>query len=250
MKKLAPEQYDGVLGYVSRAPCGKVYPLSVLEHRQSGDVYAFGGSVLLWHYCGFAYLFGSCDEPFLEQVYRRFLIAEDLPRRFVLFLEEGRAEEFFKSKQGLSFGRRFGFEYSCQPPDLPAVLPDSCELQSLDDKLFDSLDGRVTPRFSWRDKKEFEQCGAGFCVMCDGTAASWAFSAAVSSDEVDIGVETSARFRHKGLAYLAAEQMIKHILAQGKRPVWACDEGNTASRRLAESLGFFAAAKYVTIRKE
>ena len=250
MKKLALKQYDAALGFVSGTPCGSVYPLSVLKHRQSGEVYADGGSLLLWHYCGFAFFFGRCDEAFLEQVYDEFLIAEGLPRRFVLFAEEGRAVRFFKSKQGLSFGSRFGFELASQPPCPKASMPDGCEVREIDDKLFDSLDGRVTPRFSWRDKEEFAKSGAGFCIMCNGIPASWAFSAAVSPDEVDIGVETSPQFRHRGLASLAAEQMIEYTLAQGKRPVWACDEGNTASRKLAESLGFCAAAQYVTVRKE
>lgn len=249
MKKLTPEQCDSLMKSVSRHPCGSVYPLSVLENRQFGEAFGDGESALLWHYCGFTYLFGRCDEAFLERVYSEFLIAEGLSRRFVLFVQEGSAEQFFKSKQGLSFGIRYGFEYASSPAELPTAMPDGCQLQSLDDKLFDTLDGRVTPRFSWRDKEQFEQGGAGFCVVCDGIPASWAFSAAVSSDEVDIGVETTEHYRHKSLAALAAEQMIEYTLLQGKRPVWACDSGNTASRKLAEKLGFSVTAQYITIRK-
>ena len=43
-----------------------------------------------------------------------------------------------------------------------------------------------------------------------------AFSAAVSSMEIDIGVETHEDYRRKGLAAILAGRMCEHIAAIGK----------------------------------
>ena len=92
--------------------------------------------------------------------------------------------------------------------------------------------------------------GFGFCVLHNGIPASWAFSAAVSDDEVDIGVETAPDYRHMGLASIAANQMIRCCFEEHKRPVWSCDEGNSASRKLAEKLGFVLVSEFTTIKKQ
>ena len=80
-------------------------------------------------------------------------------------------------------------------------------------------------------------------------AVSWAFSAAVSKDELDIGIETVSNFRHMGLGLAAAEKMIGFCFEQHKRPVWSCDANNIASQKIAEKLGFVKHSEYVTIRR-
>ena len=41
-----------------------------------------------------------------------------------------------------------------------------------------------------------------------------------------------------GFATIAAKTMIKYILSENKKPVWACHSQNTASAKLAEKIGF------------
>lgn len=53
-----------------------------------------------------------------------------------------------------------------------------------------------------------------------------------------------------GLASIAANQMIRCCFEEHKRPVWSCDEGNSASRKLAEKLGFVRVSEYTTIKKQ
>ena len=65
-----------------------------------------------------------------------------------------------------------------------------------------------------------------------------AFSAAVSSDEVDIGIETDESYRHQGLAKVLADKMCREIILQGKKPVWAHSVSNEGSKYTAESVGF------------
>ena len=50
----------------------KVYPLSVLEGTQKGEIYVDDdkapASALIWHYCGFANIVGDQNEGFIEEV--------------------------------------------------------------------------------------------------------------------------------------------------------------------------------------
>jgi len=78
---------------------------------------------------------------------------------------------------------------------------------------------------------------------------SWAFSSAVSSNEVDIGIETAEAHRHRGLALAAAAALIKDILPE-KCPAWTCQRSNLGSARVAERLGFVKRDECILIRKK
>ena len=71
-----------------------------------------------------------------------------------------------------------------------------------------------------------------------------AFSAAVSSRQVDIGIETAEAHRRKGLAAIAAKKMVSYVKSIHKEPVWDCDAKNTGSRRTAEKVGFQVIAEH------
>jgi predicted GNAT family acetyltransferase len=108
----------------------------------------------------------------------------------------------------------------------------------MDRDIISRLNGRITPAFSWDDTERFLKYGKGFCVMCDGEPVSWAFTAAVSSTEEDIGTETVESHRRKGLAAAAAAKTAEYIIAGGKAPVWACHCGNAGSQKTAAKIGF------------
>ena len=121
--------------------------------------------------------------------------------------------------------------------------------QGMDEnEILQKISGKITPAFSWPEDADFLERGSGFCVLQDGLPAAWAFSAAVSENEVDIGVETDERFRRRGFAFAAAAAMIADTLLQGKTPVWACHAGNSGSQRLAEALGFVRCGECETVR--
>lgn len=214
-------------------------------------IYKERDSILLWHYCGFAFLYGVCDDCFLETIYDMFLSADsNLSRRFILFSANPKVIEFFKNKQDIVLGNRYNFEYPPENAGSRGVIPSGYQICQFNQKLFDNIPGRITPRFSWRDASEFLDHGMGYCVMYKEKAVSWAFSAAVSSDELDIGIETVSDYRHMGLGFAAAEKMIQYCFEQSKRPIWSCDVNNTASLKIAEKLGFVKSSEYITIRRQ
>ena len=56
---------------VDRIRIEKVYPLSILEGIQTGEIFVDDDeaptAALMWHYCGFANILGSYDENFIEE---------------------------------------------------------------------------------------------------------------------------------------------------------------------------------------
>lgn len=250
MDKLNTISYSSIINRIEKTPCGTVYPLSIAEMNQYGDIYIEGDSVLLWHYSGFAFIFGACENNFLEHTYQKFLSPEaNLSRRFILFATSHAVERFFRNKGELFFGKRCHFEYPKELPAFSLKLPSEYQIREIDEELFETIQGRITPHFSWRSSAEFISKGKGYGVFYKGTPASWAFSAAVSSDEIDIGIETTETFRQRGLGMIAAERMIQYCFEQYKSPVWSCDVKNIASQKIAEKIGFVKASEYTTIRR-
>ena len=249
MNRIGPDLYHNIIKYITKTPCGTVYPLSVAEMNQYGDVFTGNDSVLLWHYGGFAFIYGKCDTNFLEQIYRKFFCAgASLPRRFILFTADKEVEQFFRSKEGITFGKRYHLEHT-QAPTVPSdMLPPGFHITEFSKELLEKAEGKVIPGFAWRNAEEFLRNGMGFCAVHEDIPAAWAFSAAVSSEEIDIGIETASAYQHMGLATAAAEKMIQYCYEHDKRPVWSCDSTNIASRRLAEKVGFEVVSEYTTIK--
>ena len=250
MKQIRHEEYQEIRRRIDRSACGAVYPCSVAEQYQGGDIFADEQTVLFWHDCGFAHIFGACSDAALDFVYTNFLRAGSrTERRFVLFTDDAAVVRSLRDRGEILTGKRYFYAYpdSCAPAirDLPEPL----RIAECGADCFETLDGRITPRFSWRDPAQFGKYGRAFCVMDGDTPAAWAFSAAVSAEETDIGVETSPDYQKMGLGTVAAASMIRYVLAQQKRPVWACDAANTASQKLAEKLGFVRTGECTTIRK-
>lgn len=249
MVKIDFNSYSDYIRYAEDCRCGKVYPLSVAEGCQRGDIYVNSEidckAVFFRHYSGFAFISGKYDESFLESVYN---IISDAEKRTVLFTEDECIKNFFSLKKNVSVERRYFFEYKSKRQGEAADLPLKYELKVIDSELLSEIKGRITPFFSWDNAEDFLTKGRGYCIVIDGEAAAWAFSAAVSNSEIDIGVETKEKYRHKGFAEIVSKAMIRYILAQNKAPVWACHCKNIASAKLAEKSGFVKAAECFVIK--
>ena len=97
MIKAEPHRYKDFISWAERS-CNRVYPLSVAEMIQQGDIYADSlddpECVLFWHYCGFAYISGHATDKILEE------IADDVcrrsKRRFALITDDASTVDFFR----------------------------------------------------------------------------------------------------------------------------------------------------------
>ena len=251
--KVNPKSHINHLRYMGKSSCGAVYPLSIAEGIQHGEIYESEDqkSILFWHHCGFAFLAGICDVPFLEAVYGLLLDKHRTnQRRLILFAEHEEIKDFFFEKPYTAIEQRYFFAYRNATPAYSVPLPDGFVLREMDTAILSRIQGKITPKFSWNSDEEFLEKGKGFCIMHGENICAWAFSSAVSSKEIDIGVETSLEYRNQGLAAIASARMIRYILEQQKTPVWACHAQNAASQALAKKIGFEKTAECFTIRKE
>ena len=73
LQKLNKIQYSKLIDIASTHDCGCVYPLSVAEGIQEGEIYTGSegnyNKILFWVQSGFAYLSGNIDEGFLNDIY-------------------------------------------------------------------------------------------------------------------------------------------------------------------------------------
>lgn len=253
MQRIDFENYSNFIHCADINDCGKVYPLSITEGIQDGEIFVNSinnyKSALFWHYCGFAYLFGKFDQTFLDDVYSLMINRDRTnPRRFILLVNNEHIEKFFKSKDNIVFERRYFFKYTNRYTPVYPDLPSGYELREIDAQLLSKLRGNITPALFWNDLNGFLEHGKGYCVIHGDNIAAWAFSAAVSSTEIDIGIETNKNYQHRGFASIVANRMIQYAFEEGKMPVWACHYKNIASEKMAKKIGFVKRAECSIIK--
>jgi hypothetical protein len=80
--------------------------------------------------------------------------------------------------------------------------------------------------------------GPVFTAYVDGVPSAFAYAPWRSERWFDISVDTVPGARQLGLATIVTSTLIHAERARGRQPVWGADEGNVASLRLAQRLGF------------
>jgi len=251
LRKIDKSKYKEFMAYAEKCTANRVYPVSIASGIQDGDIYTDDkGCVLFWHYCGFAYLSGNVNPEVLEEVYQEFLVA-DMNRRFLLITDSKDISDFYSSIELLQLDRRIEYVHSGILEDKPA-LDERFAYERITVENIGDIQGRIIPSFSWRNSDAFLRNGFGFLNRDRkaGCFAAVAFASAISPEEVDIGIETAAPYRHNGLASYLACRMCEEIINQGKKPVWAHAEANTGSQKTATRAGFKPCKINTVIRKK
>lgn len=253
--KLDPLQYFEMTDIASVHDSGSVYPLAVAQQIQDGDIFVDSltncKSALFWTYTGFAYITGMSDAVFLNDIYELVLGRTSMnSRRFVLMTQDKTVLDYFAKKDDVIIERRYLFSYESDQMPVDFSLSSGYELREIDDQLLTKISGKIVPSMFWKCADQFLTNGKGYCITYRDEVVSWAFSAAVSSREIDIGIETKEEHKQKGLGLIVANKMIRYSMNQNKSPVWACYYKNIASARMAEKLGFVKAAECCTIKKK
>ncbi len=75
-------------------------------------------------------------------------------------------------------------------------------------------------------------------AVVDGQIVGTAQTSAVTDRYADIGVDTQGAWRRRGFATAAASIVARRVQEKRRIPVWSCGEGNMASLRVAQKLGF------------
>lgn len=252
MDRIDQRKYVKYVDWAGKCRSNQVYPSSIAEGIQTGDIFAdhedAPRAVLFWHYCGFGYLAGNADEHFLGEIYEDFLNAAT-DRRFLLITDDPAVIQYYSGKTNIRMNRRIECRFAERSIDRKEQrTPEKgVRIEQIDSQMLSRIEGRITPSFSWDSKERFLENGFGYAVLEKDEIAATAFTAAISSEEIDIGVETKEEYRKRGYARLLAERMCREILAQGKKPVWAHAEQNEASGKTAIGIGFLPVKTNITI---
>lgn len=242
MQRVEKENYSIFIKLAKENTCNTVYPMSIAEGFQEGDIYTdcveHPTFALFWHVSGFAYLTGRPNDEYLEDIYKLMRNEDGTnPRRLVLELKDEVVATYFQKKENVEEQPRYRFRLQ-EKDTFEGVLPEGYEIKEVDGQLLSKISGFVVPASFWKSDKEFLEKGKGYCIMYGDEFASVAFAAAVSSEQVDIGIETAETHRRKGLAAIAAKKMVEYVKSIHKEPVWDCIASNVGSRCTAEKVGF------------
>lgn len=142
---------------------------------------------------------------------------------------------FERSDLAAASGRRVAralLHTLAEPDSLPdlegaAPLPPDASLAHLPDALADELATVRRARTVWT-------------TVLDSAPVSFAYAPWRSARWFDVSIDTLPHARQLGLGRIVAVAMIRDERAHGREPVWAADEDNHGSLRLARSLGFVA----------
>ena len=244
MKEIPVSEYSHFLPLAQNSPFCRVYPMAVTEGRQSGFIYTNESErvVLIRHRGNFTFIYGTPEENDIREIHE-LILSEGLK----FLCQDTSMTDKLLQYGGVELVPRDVYSYPHdKAPDID--IPDGHSLRKIDEELFNALTGKVVPSFYWKDYAEYSKNGKGICVMHGNEPASWAFSAASSSLECDIGIETAEAYRLRGLAFIAAAAAIRDMLPE-KRPAWTCQRSNLGSARTAEKLGFVKRGDYFLIRK-
>ena len=240
IKKL--KDYGKIKYLTDKITVEKVYPLSVIEGFQKGEIFVNDDeaptAALIWHYCGFANIAGDHDKGFIEKIMH---MMQDPPEghsgRMALQTEDdGSLQDIIMRTPMVARYERYVFKFAGEKNDIPHTM--KARLEPISSENYELMRGRIVPTFSWQSKEAFLRNGFGYFLIEDGVMGACAFSSGISSDYVDIGIETAEEYRGKGYGKIVAAAMVKETLRRGKIPVWGCDTRNEASMRLALSVGF------------
>ena len=241
MELLKKSDYPLAAEMAKQVAVDTVYPLSIAEGFQSGEIFADSAehphTLLYWHTCGFGFTAGELHEDFVREIVG-FMRNPRPNHSGRLALEAGtdeHLEQLLLADGHIRKQEQHMFSFAGKKQ--AEILADT-EIEPITAENYDQLAGRITPRFSWDSTAQFLQNGFGFCVFCEGKFAACAFSAGISRAYVDIGVETAEAFRGMGYGRRVVSRMIAEILRRGQIPVWQCHVSNEASKRLAVSQGF------------
>ena len=234
MRKISESEYLNYVPYAKANTANKVYPCSIAERFQSGDIYVNDGdaveSVLFWHYCGFAYISGTVSERIPGEILDDVCYGDR--RRMLLITDDDLVINFF-CQTDAEISTRIEYEHTGNVD----IMPSCIDIRKIDSDNIHAITGRIIPSFSWKET-EFLKNGYGYAAFDRERYCGTAFSAAVSSEEIDIGVEVHPDCRGRGIAAALVQKMCAEAISQGKQPVWAHAETNTGSMHTALRCSF------------
>jgi RimJ/RimL family protein N-acetyltransferase len=262
LEQLRPEQYSSVCPLCAPLDDHLVVP-ATLAGAVPGWVYvddparptaALLGFKARYHLAGDAHnghFNAALRGLFAEQIYPRGRESGGMPM-FVLDYAPGWEESIPAILQGrdpISDMRQY-WECAALPTCCPP-LPEEYTLRPVDRSLLaeaglENLDALREEMCSERmSEEEFMRHSFGLCALREREIACWSLSEYNLGERCEVGIETVAAYRRRGLGAATAGAMVVHAFAQGIRRVgWHCWQSNVASQATAARAGLHKAHDY------
>ena len=93
-------------------------------------------------------------------------------------------------------------------------------------------------------KKHFCEKAFGFYAVENGEVCSESEAAFTAHGFTEIGIFTFEPYRRRGFAFANCLKTLEELEKMGLKAIWACDEENAESVRLAKRLGFINPVEY------
>lgn len=279
---LEESDYNKVIEPLKQVTINKLFSIVVAERKVSGKIYVDNTknptTFYIIHPYGMSLLFGETENTKFNEKFSDYLVNKENTRDKTEWLQV--FPDSWRSKIELMLGKNLVKKNSLM--DLaddnndPRFIIENTRVNfifnrekyaqfreqftqdnnykivRLDERTYAEESGSVIPRHFWNDAEQFLRNGIGFSLLCDekgiDVVASTAFSSFIVDEMLEIGIETQAQFRGKGLALIVSSHLIDYCLKEGFIPVWSCRLENTASYKLAQKLGFVS-EKYLPYYK-
>lgn len=267
MIKLKQSDYSKVASLVNEVPFNTFFARVVIDHKVNGEVFVddflHPTVSLIVHKYGMALLCGNYENNSFNNELIAFLKHAQMaafPAKYMLTYPDPWEHTLASllgsqlllanyDEQGIDRDIRTFFlqteriNYQFQLPSLlhNIEIPARFTLKKIDSNIYHKIHASqtsVVPEHFWNTAEDFLENGIGFALIYDDQIVSTSFASFIVDDKLELGVETTEKFRKNGYSIYAASALVKYCLSNGYEPVWACRRENIGSSSLAERLGF------------
>lgn len=268
---LNKNQYEKILIQLKSVPFNTLFARAVLESKVFGKVFVDNinkpKSIFIAHEYGMSLLFGDTENLEFNLELKKYLLNENKDRSNYEWLQvypekwndklkellndkiinysklldnysKSEADiltEKYRENHIIQWGR-VNFIY--KDIDKAIFSKSEYEIKLIDSEIYDRIEGSVIPKFFWKSKELFLSVGIGYALMNGDDIVSIAFSSCKFDNVLEIGVETSEKYRNMGFAKHVCQELLSYCKKNNYSPIWACRLENTGSYLLAKSLGF------------
>ena len=124
--------------------------------------------------------------------------------------------------------------------------PSDVEITPFTSELFDKLPEKYKAWYlqNYGTKEAFLEKAFGFYAVENGEVCCESEAAFTCKGLTEIGVYTFEPYRKRGFAFATCLKTLEELEKMGLKAIWACDEENAESVRLAKRLGFANPVEY------
>ncbi|MDE5422831.1 GNAT family N-acetyltransferase [Ancylomarina sp. DW003] len=263
MKELSKENYSKVIDALKEVKINNLFARAVVENHVSGKVIVNDinnpTTFYVVHPYGMTLLFGKHDNQEFNEAFKEYAINKNdfrdsyewmqaYPEQWDSTLKElfsdcsikSSENESNRTKNIIEFNTRVNFKFNSQKyhelkKDIKIAQTPTIRTGK---KEFENMQGSVIPLNFWNNANDFLENAIGYSTYYENELACTAYAAFILGDFLELGIETTAKFRGKGLARYTCSKLIDYCLENDYEPIWACRLENIGSYKLAQKLGF------------